>query len=163
MLLPSFLLLAFLFSPQAKDSTLPSAGARAVYVTEGRGVQVYNCAKQDAGFGWAFVAPEAKLFDASTHEPVGTHGAGPVWTWKDGSSVTGKVLQKTLSPDAASIPWLLLAATPGGASGALSKIALVRRSETKGGNAPATGCDAQHVGEPLRVPYTATYSFYSRP
>ncbi|HMF54170.1 MAG TPA: DUF3455 domain-containing protein [Edaphobacter sp.] len=159
-MLLALILFASLLSPQGKDSTEPPAGARAVYVVEGRGVQIYRCAQQGPEFGWVFDAPEAKLFDASTQEQMGTHGAGPVWTWKDGSSVTGKVLEKAASPDPTSIPWLLLAATPTGTNGALSKVAFVRRSETHGGNAPATGCDAEHAGGVLRVPYTATYSFY---
>jgi hypothetical protein len=143
------------------DSTLPPVEAHLVHLTEGRGVQIYKCTGEGKEFNWVLQAPEAKLFDPSTHKQVGTHGAGPVWTWEDGSSVTGKVLAKSPSPDSASIPWLLLSATPSGERvGILSRVRLVRRSDTHGGEAPGTGCDAQHVGQSLRVPYTATYSFY---
>ncbi len=72
--------------------------------------------------------------------------------------------REVLFPDPSSIPWLLLAATPSGATnGALSKITLVRRSDTHGGNALSTGCDAQHDGKIFRAHYTATYTFYTQP
>lgn len=147
--------------PTTTDSTLPPAGAHLIHLTEGHGVQIYACERQGTEFEWVFEAPEAKLFDLSTHKQVGTHGAGPVWTWEDGSSVTGQILVKSPSPDPASIPWLLLSATPSEEHvGALSEIHFVRRSDTHGGDAPSTGCDVHHVGQSLRVPYTATYSFY---
>jgi hypothetical protein len=142
------------------DATVP-AHARAVLHVEGRGVQIYTCAQPGGvSYEWALKAPEAKLFDASSEE-VGTHGAGPTWTWKDGSSITGKLLEKRASADALSVPWLLLAATRASdRPGALAGIAFVRRSETQGGVAPADGCDASHAGATVRVPYTATYTFY---
>ena len=60
-----------------------------------------------------------------------------------------------------SVPWLLLKGISPTGSGLLSKVEFIRRSDTQGGAAPATGCDVQHAGELARVPYTATYSFYS--
>jgi FtsP/CotA-like multicopper oxidase with cupredoxin domain len=158
-MLTALLLLSLL---QTQDSTTPPPTAKPAYTTEGRGVQIYRCTLQASTYAWVFQSPEATLIDPITHQQVGTHGAGPVWIWKDGSGVTGKVIQKSPSPDAASIPWLLLAATPTGtSSGALTSIKLVRRSDTQGGNAPTSGCDAQHADTTLRVPYTATYTFYT--
>lgn len=160
----ALLSLALFLAPQAAvaDSVMPPAGARVVHVVEGRGVQIYECKQQDAKFAWVFVAPEAKLFDRTSGEQVGTHGAGPQWTWKDGSSVSGVVKEKVASSHMDSVPWLLLEATPkGDVSGALTGVAWVRRSETKGGNAPPSGCDAEHKGAMVNVLYTATYSFYS--
>jgi len=154
--------LALLFAAQPPDPTLPPATATVVLAAEGRGVQIYRCTQQDASYTWVFQSPEATLFDPKTHQQLGTHGAGPTWTWQDGSAITGKVLQKLPSPDPNSIPWLLLSTTPSGtAAGALTPITLVRRSDTHGGNPPATGCDAQHANATLRVPYTATYTFYA--
>lgn len=110
-----------------------------------------------------FQAPEATLVDTQTGSPVGTHGAGPTWTWKDGSSVKGEVAQKVPSPDADSIPWLLLRAKPASQPGALASVVWVRRSDTRGGTAPTSGCDAGHEGTTTRVRYTATYTFYTEP
>lgn len=160
---PALWLLPLFFVPQVADTTLPPGEAHPVHVVEGKGVQIYACRQQEGKFGWVFEAPEAKLFERSTHEEIGSHGVGPSWTWKDGSSITGKVKEKSPSPDADSIPWLLLQASRrSGVAGDLSDVVWVRRSDTHGGNAPATGCDAQHAGQTVRVPYTATYSFYKK-
>ena len=133
------------------DVTVP-AGARLLRTVDGRGVQVYRC---DAG-AWVFVAPEAELFDGE--DKVGTHGAGPVWIWKDGSSVKGMVVQKVPSPEAGAVPWLLLKGTPGEKPGTLAGVEWVRRWETHEGNAPAGACEA---GKAARVNYSAKYSFYA--
>jgi hypothetical protein len=42
----------------------------------------------------------------------------------------------------------------------MTDVTFIHRLETAGGKAPATGCDASHVGETARVDYTATYYFY---
>jgi len=156
------LLLALLLPTQ--DPTTPPPTAHPTYTTEARGVQIYRCTQQASAYTWVFQSPEATLFDPITHQQIATHSAGPTWTWKDGSAITGKVIQKSPSPDPASIPWLLLTATPSGTTiGALTPVKLVRRSDTQGGNAPTTGCDATHADTTLRVPYTATYTFYTAP
>ena len=70
-----------------------------------------------------------------------------------------KIAGATVDPTA--IPWLLLNVTShGGETGRLSDITSIQRLETKGGNAPATGCDADHVGAESDVLYTARYFFY---
>lgn len=147
------MVLLFACSMQAQDATVPSSSQHAVLTVQGKGVQIYTCKAQR----WVFVAPAARLFDASGIE-VGSHGDGPVWHLQDGSSVMGKVVAKTPSPDAASIPWLLLKAASAAGDGKLKGVEMIRRSETKGGNAPSGGCDADAL---LRVPYEATYTFYS--
>ncbi len=125
----------------------------------GIGLQIYTCG---ADGKWAFTAPEATLY--RERERVGSHGAGPQWTWNDGSAVTGKVLSSTPSSDPTkNIPSLELAATPvEGTSGFLSPVTRIMRTETQGGVAPADGCTAQVRGETLRVPYAATYRFFTR-
>jgi hypothetical protein len=140
----------------AQDATVPPPSQHAVLTLQGSGVQIYTCA---AGH-WIFVAPAARLFDKDGVE-VGTHGDGPVWHLQDGSSVYGKVIAKSPSPDANSIPWLLVKATGSTGAGVLAKVEYIRRSETKGGGAPSGGCDAKHAGELARIPYSTTYTFYS--
>ena len=145
----------------ATDITLPPATAQVDFSAQGKGMQIYTCAPQGIAFEWILKAPDATLTDANGQQ-IGTHSAGPTWTATDGSSITGKVLHKRVSPDPLSIYWLLLAATPApGHPGTLANVAFVRRSETIGGVAPADGCDAQHPGAEVRIPYTATYTFYS--
>jgi hypothetical protein len=161
MLLP-LALLAILTAPQTPDATQPPASVHVRYTAEAQGVQIYHCAAQAGTFLWVFDAPEATLFDRVSHQPIGHHSAGPTWTWSDGSAIIGKVLQKQPSPDSAAIPWLLLETNDSGdKTGALTGISFVRRSNTQAGAAPVTGCDAQHQNNVLRVPYQATYTFYS--
>src|SRR5215831_1624017 len=66
-----------------------------------KGVQVYECrAKKDAsGYEWAFVAPEAELYD-SRGQPVGRHGEGPFWRASDGSKIVGTVKERVDAPTA---------------------------------------------------------------
>jgi hypothetical protein len=161
----SLTLFAALQATPADDVTQPPATAHVLATVMGRGAQIYRCTAtpgEPAALQWKLDGPDATLFDRDTKQKVGTHSAGPTWTWKDGSAITGKVLQKQSSPDAASVSWLLLEAHPANASaGALSDVSYVRRSDTVGGAAPATGCDAQHRDNLLRVPYEATYTFYT--
>ena len=164
-MLLSIALLALMVSPQTPDPTLPPAKAHVKATAVGLGVQVYRCAAPSdapANFSWTLVGPEATLFNPVTHQAVGTHSAGPTWTWNDGSEITGKMVQQRASDVAGSVPWLLLEThSTGAASGVLAGVTLVRRSDTQAGSAPATGCDAQHQDNMLRVPYQATYTFYT--
>jgi len=145
---------------QANDPTIP-ANLQTFATVEAHGVQIYTCTQQGNAFQWVLKGPDATLYDPKTHEQLGTHGEGPQWTWKDGSVIQGKVLQKTPSPDPKNIPWLLLEAQPVAEHpGVLSKITRVRRSDTQAGNAPSTGCDDSQQGDSVRVPYQATYTFY---
>jgi hypothetical protein len=149
------------FLPQTPDVTQPPAAAHVRFVADGRGVQVYACTVKDNAFAWKFQEPQADLFDAKTHQPVGKHSAGPTWTWNDGSAITGKLLQTRPSTDPTNIPWLLLEAHSTGTPGALADITYVRRSDTHGGAAPTSACDADHNGVTAKVPYKATYTFYA--
>ncbi len=129
----------------AQGDTRAPAGQRAVLTATGKGVQIYAC--QNAQ--WVFQAPEAALFDASGAE-IGSHGAGPVWTFRDGRSVKGTVAGKSDAPGKGDIPWLLLKGE--------GSFEYIRRSETRGGGAPAGGCGS---GKTLRVEYSAVYTFYT--
>jgi hypothetical protein len=144
----------------AQNLTDPPSGQHAILTVTGKGVQIYACQQSPTGPQWVFQAPEAALTDASGN-PIGTHGAGPIWKSKDGSSVMGELLQKSASPEPNAIPWLLLKAATVSGSGTMTKVEFIRRSDTHGGNAPTTGCNAQHLNATSRVPYTAIYTFYS--
>ena len=66
------------------------------------------------------------------------------------------------SPDGDSIAWLLLVATAHLGEGVLAHVTNIQRLNTKGGKAPAGGCDAAHDGQESRVAYTADYFFYGK-
>jgi hypothetical protein len=160
-MLQSLLLFALISMQQTPDPTLPPPDAHIKVTTVGVGVQVYRCAPQDGSYRWVLEMPIAKLFDPTTHQQVGTHSVGPTWTWNDGSSITGKVLQKRASSDPINVAWLLLEThSTGTATGMLTDVTLVRRSDTQAG-VPPMACDAVHQNNEVRVPYQATYTFYT--
>jgi hypothetical protein len=119
-----------------------------------QGVQLYRW----DGTTWVFVAPDAKLSaDRAGHDQVGTHFAGPTWQSTSGSYVIGAVV-KRCTPDANSIPWLLLAAAKSDGPGIFRGVTYIQRIRTQGGIAPAT--PGNSVGEIRGVPYTTEYLFY---
>ena len=139
----------------------PPMGEKLVFKAHGKGAQIYTCSSSADSYTWTLKGPDAKLLDAGGHE-IGTHSAGPTWTLEDGSSIKGKAIanRKSAYPDA--VPWLLLAVQSHAGEGKLTAIDYVQRTNTHGGAAPATGCDAGHAGAETSVPYSATYSFYGK-
>jgi hypothetical protein len=124
------------------------------------GSQVYICqAGPDSKLAWTLKAPEAELFDAKG-TAVGKHFAGPTWKLNDGSEVVGKVVARQDSPDADSIPWLLLTAANHSGDGVLTAVTTIQRIHTKGGQPPASGCDTPHRSSETKVAYSADYYFY---
>lgn len=87
--------------------------------------------------------------------------AGPTWQSSDGSSVTATLVAKMDSPDARSIPWLLLNVSNHQRDGILARAKAIQRVNTNGGKPPASGCDADHLSQELRSPYSADYNFYA--
>jgi hypothetical protein len=105
-------------------------------------------------------APLAKLLDADG-KTIGSHFAGPTWKLENGGQVQGELVASRPSPEAGAVAWLLLRAKTGTATGSLADVALIRRTETHGGVTPETGCaSTADAGKTVRVPYTATYTFY---
>lgn len=136
-------------------------GERLVLQVRGEGDQVYTCSASGTGPRWVLERPDAHLTDASGIT-VGSHFAGPTWKLNDGSSVQGQLVASQPAGDMGSVPWLLLRAKPGTATGRLAQIEYIRRTDTHGGAAPRSGCDLPaDVGREVRVPYTATYSYYA--
>jgi hypothetical protein len=125
-----------------------------------KGDQVYICQEGVTQFAWTLKAPDAQLFDKDG-KPFGKHFAGPSWEASDGSRVTGKAIANAPSPDADSIPWLLVNIVSHNGRGVLWSVTTVQRINTKGGKAPASGCDGAHAGQEVRVPYSADYLFYA--
>jgi hypothetical protein len=132
-----------------------AAGAHA------KGFQVYTCKNDGNGYSWTLKGPDAELFDKAGKK-VGRHFAGPTWEWTDKSQVTGKMMTSAPSPDTDSIAWLLLVATGHSGEGILANVTNIQRLNTKGGKAPAGGCDAAHEGQEARTAYTADYFFYGK-
>jgi hypothetical protein len=119
------------------------------------GVQIYAW----NGSSWVFQGPEAVLFsDAGTHGEIGIHYAGPTWESESGSKVKGAAIANAPSPNANSVPLLLLKAVSTEGPGVFEGTTYIQRVNTVGGKAPAT---AGSAGQVVRVAYTAEYFFYS--
>lgn len=144
------------------SALLPALGHREVATIGARGVQIYECRRgtDTADPVWAFVAPEAELFDHSGRR-IGTHGAGPHWQSLDGSRIVGKLLASAAAPVPDAIAWLLLGTQSAGPAGAFSDVTLVQRLNTHGGTTPKSPCNPQRLGESARVAYSADYRLFT--
>jgi hypothetical protein len=145
------------------DKLKPGANESLAMILSGKGVQIYECrARKDqvGQYEWAFVAPEADLFDARGNK-TGRHYAGPHWESTDGSKILGTVKESADAPVGDAIPWLLLTAKSVGSEGSFSKVTSIQRVNTVGGVAPKAGCSQATAGTPARVNYTADYYFFT--
>lgn len=154
-----------LFAPgiqaqQVPPQLQPPANEQLLLQVHAKGDQVYTCKGDAAQSAWTLKAPDAQLFDKDG-KPFGKHFAGPSWEANDGSRVAGKAVANAASPDADSIPWLLVNIVNHEGTGVLSRVTSIQRINTKGGKAPGAGCDAAHVGQEVRVAYSADYLFYA--
>jgi len=145
---------------QVPPQLQPPAGEQLLLQVHAKGDQIYTCKADGAQFAWALKAPDAQLFEKDD-KPFGKHFAGPSWEANDGSRVTGKAVANAPSPDAYSVPWLLVNIVSHDGNGVLSRATSIQRLNTKGGKAPASGCDTGHVNTEIRVPYSADYLFFA--
>jgi hypothetical protein len=116
-----------------------------------KGVQIYRC---EIDGKWEFQAPSAQLYD-DDGQLVAEHFSGPTWQAADGSTVVAKKISEA-TPDAASIPWLLLEAVSN-TDGVFKNVKYIQRLSTIGGKAPSAPCDGPALTE---VPYSAIYRFH---
>jgi len=149
-------------TPPIPPQLAPPAGEKLVLEAHATGSQIYTCkAGPDGAPQWVLKAPDADLHDRKG-AVIGHHFAGPTWKHADGSEVTGKVSAHVDSPDASSIPWLLLSATGHTGAGVFAKVSSVQRINTKAGKPPAASeCDASKSGTESKSPYSADYYFYA--
>ena len=156
----SIILAAPVDAQEVPPQLRPPANEQLLLRVHAKGDQVYICKGDAAQFNWTLKAPDAQLFDHDG-KLFGKHFAGPSWEAVDGSRVTGKAIANAPSPDADSIPWLLVNIVSHDGSGVLSRATTIQRLNTKGGKAPSSGCDTSHSGQEVRVPYSADYLFYA--
>ena len=148
--------------PAIPEELKPPSTEAVLLRAAGVGKQIYSCnasPNDPSHFEWVLARPEADLMNQAG-EKIGKHFQGPTWEALDGSQVVGQVLQRTNAPHAGSIPWLLLKATATHGSGTFSRVTYIQRVNTKGGVAPAEGCDRSHAGATASVDYQADYYFY---
>jgi hypothetical protein len=145
----------------ALPENLPNGNSRvATYFAVG--VQKYK-AREKAGspgvYEWAFVAPQADLYDINNNK-VGTHGAGPFWSTSATDSIFAQQFTpaRTASVDPESIDWLLLKTKAGTTpTGIFADVDYIQRIATKGGRAPLT--PPTTANETVDVKYKTVYRF----
>ena len=138
----------------------PPVGSSPILTVHAKGDQIYQCTLNNSVYSWQLQAPEAKLFDTQG-QVVGNHYVGPVWEYKEGSRVVGRVLNKIdVAPDS-SISWLLVEVIAHKGDGLFSEVRFINRINTHGGLSPVSGCHSNHLGAEKRVAYTADYIFYA--
>lgn len=148
-------------SPDVPDKIKAPAGEQVILKVRASGSQIYVCQQgSDGKSAWTLKAPEAELRD-DQGQIIGHHSAGPTWKHNDGSEIQGKAVARADSPDADSIPWLLVTVTGHSGNGVLSRVTSVQRIHTKGGQPPAAGCDASKQNSEVKSSYTADYYFYA--
>jgi hypothetical protein len=152
---------ALLSNPATTQSIAPPVGSVAIAEVQGGGAQIYACLATSAqAFAWKLVGPKAVLVNDDGSD-FGTHGVGPSWTARDGSSITADGAHPIARIDRPnSVPELLLRATSTSGSGILSDARFVARTDTSGGLPPVGGCDAAHANAMAARHYSAIYTFY---
>lgn len=149
-----------LAAQQIPQQLQPPENEQLFLTVHAKGDQIYTCKADGNQYFWVFKAPEADLFYTNGNA-FGKHFAGPSWTATDASRVNAKAVATADAPDPNAIPWLLLHVTGHEGNGVLSRATSIQRLNTKGGKAPATGCDAGHANQEIRVSYSADYSFFT--
>jgi Protein of unknown function (DUF3455) len=125
------------------------------------GVQIYECKLVDGKAAWAFVAPEADLFDA-TGRLVGKHYAGPSWESLDGSKIVGALKARADATRPGAIPHLLVTTKAEARAGVFANVTSLQRINTMGGIAPTLPCTNADIGKQARVYYSADYRYFSK-
>ena len=159
-----FLSLLFPFVAGASMDVPEAIKAPAVQVAKltvhAIGDQIYQCVLHGNVYAWQLQAPDAKLFDMKG-SVVGNHYSGPIWEYKEGSRIVGRVISKLDVDLGASIPWLLVEVIAHYGDGMFSDINFINRINTQGGLMPTSLCNTNHLGSEKRINYTADYIFYS--
>jgi hypothetical protein len=127
-------------------------GERLLLQVHAKGDQVYTCKSDAAQFSWTLKAPDAQLFDKDG-KSFGKHFAGPSWEANDGSRVVGKAVANAPSPDADSIPWLLVNVVAHEGSGVLSSVTILRAERRRHPDATPGTLDRKSA---LRIPPTTS-------
>ncbi len=148
--------------PVVPDAIQAPSAETIVLLAHASGAQIYACRGSAAGSpAWVLEAPEAQLRN-ETGAVIGRHYGGPTWKHNDGSEVSGKMTAHVDSPDANSIPWLLVTATGHSGNGILTRVTSIQRIHTKGGTPPpASECSSATLNMEARSRYTADYYFYA--
>jgi hypothetical protein len=146
------------------DEIRVPVGNKVAMEAVGVGQITYECRpKKDAAgqYAWVFVGPDATLSDRNGKKVGKYFGPPATWEGVDGSRITGT--QLAVSPASpGNIPWQIFEADTAAATGkgSMNGVSFIQRVATKGGVAPAVGCDMANNGKKVVVNFQADYIFY---
>lgn len=140
------------------DPLAPSSDSSAAFVLTGKGVQQFQCTADANGRYWKFITPEAQLTDGKGRT-LARQGSEGNFFAKDGSILVAKIEKYSEKTTAGNLRDLVYTTSSRGKKGILTGITHVKRSQGKGG-VPLIRCSASQLGSTLKVPFTATYTFY---
>ncbi len=144
---------------KAPEALLPPANQIMVTELLASGTQHYVCQPATSGgTQWVSAGSEADLFDDGGNL-VAHQTKGPSWIMADGSRIEGTLSASAPAPKQGDLPWQLLTAHDASGAGKFAHVQWIQQVSTHGGlNPEGTACIA---GKVSRVPYTATYRFFS--
>ncbi len=141
-----------------KDAVTPPEGASHSQTYSGTGYLQFQCAVDKHGYYWRFVAPEIEIRDAAGRL-FAKQGADFTFLAADGSSLKSKITSSQES--STRVRDVLFETTPRGKqNGVLSRIHWVKRTEGRGGVPDAGSCSRRTLGNFVREPFSAKFSFY---
>lgn len=142
-----------------KDPTEAPAQARLVMETTATGYQLFQCTRDNQGYYWRFITPQATLKDAKGRI-VATQGADFAFKADDGSTLRSKIIAVESTGTHSRLKNALFQVSAHGqVTGSLSRYHWVRRTDARGG-IPTIACTQQRRSQTIQVPFTAKYSFY---
>jgi len=157
--------------PTVPSGIAAPAGVALVGGYHAVGEQIYTCtAGADGGAGsWVNTAVATLYGDNCSVAANHTFAPGPTWAAvPDGSTIMATRVNGVAAPVAdggdggvTAIAWVLLRAVSNTGEGIFTNVTYVHRIDTTGGVGPSGACDVGDAGPAQRVPYTATYYFYT--
>lgn len=126
---------------------------------EGSGFQQFQCAVDQNGFYWRFIAPDVQIKDVNGHL-YAKQGPDFAFTAADGSALRAKITASETSGSNSRMKDVLFeVSSQGNPTGKLSEFRWVKRTNATGG-IPFASCRKENLGIFLKVPFRATYEFY---
>ncbi len=140
-----------------KDAVTPPDDASFSQTYTGTGYLQFQCTVDKHGYYWRFIAPEIEIRDASG-QLFAKQVADFTFLAADGSSLKSKISSSQES--SSRVRDVLFETTPRGTqNGVLSHIRWVKRTEAHGG-VPPDKCNRRTLGNFVREPFSAKFSFY---
>lgn len=140
-----------------KDAVTPSDGSSLSQTYTGTGYLQFQCAVDKQGYYWRFIAPEIEIRDTAG-QLFAKQVADFNFLAADGSSLKSKITSSQKS--SSRIHDVLFETTPRGTqNGVLSDVRWVKRTDARGG-VPPGACNRKTLGNFVREPFSAKFSFY---